>query len=281
MKPETPATPATPTTPAGEMRIDELAAHAGVTSRTIRDYQARGLLPAPRLAGRTGWYAPEHLARLHLIDDLQQRGFSLAAVRATLDAWASGNDLQGLLALEQLLLAPWGDAEHQARVMSATELMERFAFVKDLPSTVQKAIASGLLEPRDDHFLAPAPVILEAAEDLLRMGMDIDDLLELLAQTQADTARIAQRFVERVAPSVILQLKEHGVNAALDSVRRLRPFALGAVRAVLDAELRTAIDDRLEQLGIDIKQHGVTGLGNTHAAPDLPGTPGTPGASTH
>lgn len=243
-----------------EMRIDELAVEAGVTSRTIRDYQARGLLPPPRLEGRTGWYSREHLARLELIDDLQERGFSLAAIKATLDAWAQGNDLQGLLDLEQLLLAPWGDAEHQAREMPATELLERFSFLDDLQGAIHKAVDSGLLEPKGDHFLAPAPVILEAAEDLLRLGMDLDDLLDLLARTQEDTTRIATRFVERVAPQVIRQLEEEGVSAALDTVRRLRPYALGAVRAVLDASLRTAIEARLEQLGIDIDQHGVTGL---------------------
>lgn len=243
-----------------EMRIDELATRAGVTSRTIRDYQARGLLPPPRLEGRTGWYSREHLARLELIDDLQERGFSLAAVKATLDAWAQGNDLQGLLDLEQLLVAPWGDAEHRAREMPATELIERFSFLDDLQGAIRKTVDSGLLEPEGDHFLAPAPVILEAAEDLLRLGMDLDDLLDLLAQTQQDTQRIATRFVDRVAPQVIRQLEEEGVAVALDTVRRLRPYALGAVRAVLDASLRSAIDARLQQLGIDIDQHGVTGI---------------------
>lgn len=243
-----------------EMRIDELAVRAGVTSRTIRDYQARGLLPPPRLEGRTGWYAREHLARLELIDDLQARGFSLAAVKATLDAWASGNDLQGLLDLEQLLLAPWGDAEHQAREMPVAELLERFQFLDDLQGAIGKAVEYGLLEPRGDHFLAPAPVILEAAEDLLRLGMDLEELLDLLARTQEDTERIAARFVDRVAPQVIRQLEEEGVAAALDTVRRLRPYALGAVRAVLDAALRTTIDARLERLGIDIGAHGVTGI---------------------
>lgn len=243
-----------------EMRIDELAVAAGVTSRTIRDYQARGLLPPPRLEGRTGWYSREHLARLGLIADLQERGFSLAAVKATLDAWAQGADLQGLLDLEQLLVAPWGDAEHQARVMPATELLERFAFLDDLPGAIRKAVDSGLLEPREDAFLAPAPVILEAAEDLLRLGMDLDDLLDLLAQTQQDTERIARRFVERAAPQVIEQLDRDGVTVALETVRRLRPYALGAVRAVLDASLRAAIEARLQQLGIDIEAHGVKGV---------------------
>lgn len=243
-----------------EMRIDALATEAGVTSRTIRDYQARGLLPPPRLEGRTGWYSREHLARLDLIADLQERGFSLAAVKATLDAWAQGNDLQGLLDLEQLLLAPWGEPEHQAREMPVTELLERFQFLDDLPGTIQKAVDSGLLEPKEDRFLAPAPVILEAAEELLRLGMDVDDLLEVLAETQADTERIARRYVERVAPSIIAQLDDQGVGAALETVRRLRPMALGSVRAVLDVALRRAIDDRLHQLGIDIEAHGVRGV---------------------
>ena len=245
---------------ADEMRIDALAVAAGVTSRTIRDYQARGLLPPPRLEGRTGWYSREHLARLELIADLQERGFSLAAVKATLDAWAQGNDLQGLLDLEQLLLAPWGEPEHQVREMPVTELLERFQFLDDLPAAIQKAVDSGLLEPREDRFLAPAPVILEGAEELLRLGMDLDDLLDMLAETQADAERIARRYVERIAPSIIAQLDEQGVSAALDTVRRLRPMALGSVRAVLDVALRRAIDDRLQQLGIDIEAHGVRGV---------------------
>jgi DNA-binding transcriptional MerR regulator len=246
-----------------ELRIDELAVQAGVTSRTIRDYQARGLLPPPRLEGRTGWYSQEHLARLELIDDLQERGFSLAAVKATLDAWAQGADLQGLLDLEQLLLAPWGDAEHQAREMQVAELLERFSFLDDLEGAIGKAIESGLLEARGEVFLAPAPVILEAAEELLRLGMDLDDLLELLAATQQDADRIARRYVERVAPVVIRQIEQAGVSAALETVRRLRPLALGSVRAVLDANLRAAIEDRMEQIGIDIDSQGVKGLAGT------------------
>lgn len=243
-----------------ELRIDELAVQAGVTSRTIRDYQARGLLPPPRLEGRTGWYSQEHLARLELIDDLQDRGFSLAAVKATLDAWAQGADLQGLLDLEQLLLAPWGDAEHQAREMQVTELLERFEFLDDLEGAIDKAVGSGLLEARGEVFLAPAPVILEAAEELLRLGMDLEDLLELLAATQQDADRIARRYVDQVAPVVIQQIDEEGVSAALETVRRLRPLALGSVRAVLDANLRAAIEDRMEQIGIDIESQGIKGL---------------------
>lgn len=39
-----------------ELTIDQLAAAVGLTVRTVRSYTTRGLLPPPRLRGRTGLY---------------------------------------------------------------------------------------------------------------------------------------------------------------------------------------------------------------------------------
>ena len=38
-----------------DMRVDDLARAAGVATTTIRLYQSKGLLPPPRLVGRTGY----------------------------------------------------------------------------------------------------------------------------------------------------------------------------------------------------------------------------------
>ncbi|MFF4489282.1 MerR family transcriptional regulator [Streptomyces sp. NPDC001544] len=68
---------------AGEpaLTIDELAARAGVTVRTVRFYATRGLLPPPVIGPRrVGRYGPGHLARLALIEELQQQGMTLAAI---------------------------------------------------------------------------------------------------------------------------------------------------------------------------------------------------------
>ena len=67
-------------------RIDELAQRAGVTVDTIRYYAREQLLPPPERAGRHKLYGPEHLDRLTQIRDLQAQRFSLAAIRAVLDA---------------------------------------------------------------------------------------------------------------------------------------------------------------------------------------------------
>ncbi len=89
-----------------ELTVDELAARAGVTVRTVRFYATRGLLPPPRLRGRTGLYGPDHLARLELVRELQSLGLTLASIdkhlaRIPLDA--SVEDL----ALQRALLSPW------------------------------------------------------------------------------------------------------------------------------------------------------------------------------
>ena len=57
--------------------IDELARFSGVTVRNIRAYQSRGLLPAPLVKARTGYYGPGHEARLELIKELQGEGVKL------------------------------------------------------------------------------------------------------------------------------------------------------------------------------------------------------------
>ncbi|MFN2607175.1 MAG: MerR family transcriptional regulator [Acidimicrobiales bacterium] len=51
--------------------LDDLARRAGLPTTTVRLYQHKGLLPGPRLVGRTGRYDESHLSRLALIGRLQ------------------------------------------------------------------------------------------------------------------------------------------------------------------------------------------------------------------
>ena len=77
--------------------VDELARRAGSTTRSVRAYQTKGLLPPPRKIGRIAYYGPEHLARLHLIERLLSRGFLLSAIGDLLRASEQGSGLDGLL----------------------------------------------------------------------------------------------------------------------------------------------------------------------------------------
>ncbi|MFE9059880.1 MerR family transcriptional regulator [Streptomyces mutabilis] len=89
------------------LTIDELAARAGVTVRTVRFYGTKGLLPPPVIGPRrVGRYGGEHLARLALIEELQHQGMTLAAIERYLSQLPpdlSAHDL----ALHRAVVASW------------------------------------------------------------------------------------------------------------------------------------------------------------------------------
>ncbi|NLU68907.1 MerR family transcriptional regulator [Streptomyces sp. HNM0574] len=89
------------------LTVDQLAARAGVTVRTVRFYSTRGLLPPPAIGPRrVGRYGMEHLSRLALIEELQHQGMTLSAIERYLQRLpddVSPHDL----AIHRALVASW------------------------------------------------------------------------------------------------------------------------------------------------------------------------------
>ncbi|UFN48981.1 helix-turn-helix domain-containing protein [Roseomonas sp. OT10] len=66
----------------GRLSIGDLATAVGVNVRTIRYYEAAGLLPEPaRTAGNQRSYGPAHLHRLAFVRHAREMGFDMAAIR--------------------------------------------------------------------------------------------------------------------------------------------------------------------------------------------------------
>lgn len=239
------------------MRIDELAHRSGVTSRNIRAHQARGLLPPPVLEGRTGFYDEEHLRRLELIDELQQRGFSLEAIRQTLDAWSLGGELSHVLGFERAIATPWTD--EQPATYTREQLVARFPDAEGRPDLVNRAIDEGLLEPAPDgRLMAPSPFLIDAGTELARAGVPLAEILDLVAAVRADVVDIAERFIALVddhvvRPATRTTADDRQVAEAADALRRLRPIALEVVRPFLAQELRYAIERAMHRhdAGVD------------------------------
>jgi DNA-binding transcriptional MerR regulator len=76
-------------------KLDELAAAAGVSPRTVRYYVQRGLLPAPAFRGRDTAYSGDHLLRLRAIKRLQESFLPLDAIQAELEK-SSREELEAL-----------------------------------------------------------------------------------------------------------------------------------------------------------------------------------------
>src|ERR1700739_2946111 len=87
------------------LTIEQLASEVGMRVRNVRNHHSRGLLPAPEVRARVGYYGPEHVARLRLILDLQADGFNLAAIERLL---SGGEGLASrLLGLRTAVTAPF------------------------------------------------------------------------------------------------------------------------------------------------------------------------------
>ena len=89
----------------GLLTLEELTARVGMSVRNIRFYTSRGLVPPPVRRGRSGYYGPDHVARLELVRELQGHGFTLSAIEryvARLPADATPSEI----ALHLSLLTP-------------------------------------------------------------------------------------------------------------------------------------------------------------------------------
>src|SRR5919201_4891350 len=92
----------------GALTIDELARETGMTVRNIRSHATRGLLPPPEVRARTGYYGPEHVARLRLIQELQSNGYNLAAIKHLLSR-TEAESAEQVLGFARVLLEPFED----------------------------------------------------------------------------------------------------------------------------------------------------------------------------
>jgi DNA-binding transcriptional MerR regulator len=217
----------------GEMRIDDLAHQSGVAGTTIRLYTTRGLLPPPRLEGRTGYYDERHLARLQLIGELQERGFSLAAIKELVDARAEGRDLAELFAGPTEIETVFGG---EALVLTPAELAARFPAGAIGPDELQRVGQLGLMTLLDDGRIRIADRrFIETGAALVAMGVPIGSVLDELETLTSETDAIAARFIEVFANHL------YDDTSSVDEMRarlsQLRTHAQHVVAATLEASL--------------------------------------------
>ena len=138
--------------------------------RNIREHQARGLLQAPDVRARIGYYGPDHLARLKLITDLQAEGFNLKGIKRLLED--AGGVTDRLAAVHQAVIEPF--ETEQPQVLTVAELEERFG--SDNVEATERAIKLGALIPLGDgRFEAPSPSLIDAAEEVVKRGVPAED----------------------------------------------------------------------------------------------------------
>ncbi|MET7647588.1 MerR family transcriptional regulator [Streptomyces sp. NPDC005426] len=188
------------------LTVDELAARAGVTVRTVRFYSTRGLLPPPVIGPRrVGHYGHAHLSRLALIEELQHQGMTLAAIERYLEQLP--HDLSAHdLAIHRALVASW--TPDSAEEVTRAEL-ERRTGRKLSDEDLARLAAMGVLDRA-----RPGEDVYRVDPGLLRLGV------ELLDVPIAHETILAARTV----------LLEHTRSAARELTRLFRDEVWGPYR---------------------------------------------------
>ncbi|GAA2963820.1 MerR family transcriptional regulator [Streptomyces enissocaesilis] len=237
------------TTDTGEptLTVDELAARAGVTVRTVRFYSTRGLLPPPVIGPRrVGHYGPAHLSRLALIEELQHHGMTLAAIERYLEQLPPGLSAHDL-AIHRALVATW--APDSAEDATRAEL-DRRAGRSLTEEDIDRLAAMNVLERTD------APGTFRVDPGLLALGMQLLDVpiahetilaarTVLMEHTRSAAHALARLFKDEVwSPYRERESDPEHVKAMKSLSAHMQPMVVQALvttfQRSLKEELRTA-----------------------------------------
>jgi DNA-binding transcriptional MerR regulator len=235
------------------LTIEQLAAGSGMTVRNIRAHRARGLLPAPEVRERVGYYGEEHLARLRLIAQMQGEGFNLKAIGRLLEEMHSRPE--HLLSLREAVSTPF--ESEQPKVFTAEELRERLGEDADA-KTLAKAEQLGLLTGLGDgRYEAAMPSLLDAAEEVVQRGVPLGHALSVIAKVRSQCKTIAREFVKLFLDDLWQPFAQAGYpeerwSDVTESIERLRPLSsralLAAYQLTMSQEVEAAFGRETERL---------------------------------
>ncbi|MFZ3561127.1 MerR family transcriptional regulator [Streptomyces sp. BH097] len=224
-------------TQAPTLTVDELAARAGVTVRTIRFYSTRGLLPPPAIGPRrVGHYGPDHVARLELIEELQHQGMTLAAIERYLEQLPADLSAQDL-AIHRAVVASW--APDSVETLTRSELDERAGRELTEEHLERLATMDVLTREGEDTFRCDTGQ-LRLGVQLLDVPLSLDAILAS-REVLVEHSRGAAQELARLFRSEVSQRAEQDVKSLSAHMQPLVVQALlTAFQRSLKEELREA-----------------------------------------
>ncbi|GGN59639.1 transcriptional regulator [Streptomyces albiflavescens] len=222
------------------LTVDELAARAGMTVRTVRFYSAKGLLPPPVIGPRrVGHYSQEHVARLALIEELQHQGMTLAAIERYLTQLPPGLSAHDL-AIHRAVVASW--APDAAEDVTREELERRAGRSLD-DGDLDRLAAMSVIERTADSF--------RVDPGLLRLGVQLLDVP--LAQESILAARTVLLEHSRAAAHELSTLLREAVGegesvAAVKSLSaHMQPLVVQALLTAFQRSLKEEVREWLKE----------------------------------
>jgi DNA-binding transcriptional MerR regulator len=224
------------------LTIDELAARARVTVRTVRFYGTKGLLPPPVLGPRrVGHYGREHLARLALIEELQHQGMTLAAIERylhRLPADLSAHDL----AIHQAVVASW--APDTVETVTRKEL-ERRAGRSLAEEDVDRLAAMNVVARDEDDMFRVDAGLLRLGVELLDVPLSEETILAARA-TLIEHSRAAAHELSRLLRDAVAERDTRDVKSLS---AHMHPLVVQALLTTFQRSLREELREWLASAG--------------------------------
>jgi DNA-binding transcriptional MerR regulator len=227
------------------MTLDELCSRVGLSVRNVRFYTTRGLVPPPIRRGRSGYYTPDHVVRLELVQELQAHGFTLAAIEryvARIPDSATPADI----ALHRTLLAPWMAEAHE--VLTRGELADRAGRElsdDDLDTLAALSVATPLGQGCYEVALAH----LSVAMGLVDVGFPTAAALAAKKVYAEHGRAIAEEIDEVFRGQVWPAYKDKGMSPEQlqQLVERLKPLSIAGLVSAYEAAVNETKRESIER----------------------------------
>jgi DNA-binding transcriptional MerR regulator len=236
----------------GEYRIDDLARLAGTTTRNIRVYRDRGLLPPPLRVGRIALFNDTHLTRLRLITSMLDRGYNIAHVREMLSAWEEGKNLGDVLGLETAIVGTW--TTEKAETMPLVDAQR----LVDDPPAFERLVALQVIRVDGDQATVTRPKLIEAFNEIKGYGVKLEKLVDLHEQILPEIDKISDLLVRAGAEHVVDKIKpgqalpaDAEIAELITMLVRFRSQAVATVTATLASSIESNIESLVSRILAD------------------------------
>ncbi|MCV7401237.1 MerR family transcriptional regulator [Mycobacterium fragae] len=237
---------------AGEYRIDDLARLAGTTTRNVRVYRDRGLLPPPLRVGRIALYNDTHLTRLRLITSMLNRGYNIAHVREMLSAWEEGKNLGDVLGLESAIVGTW--ATEKPETMSLADAQR----LVDDPDAFDRLVKLQVIRLDGGRASITRPKLIDAFNEIRGYGVSMDKLIDLHEQIVPLVDQISELLVRAGAEHVADRIKpgealpaDTEIAELITMMVRFRTQAVASVTATLASSIESTIESVVSRILAD------------------------------
>ncbi|MCF8587770.1 MerR family transcriptional regulator [Gordonia liuliyuniae] len=233
-----------------EYRIDDLARESGTTTRNIRGYQERGLLPMPLRRGRVAIYTERHLANLRAINDLLGKGFNLKHIATFLTNPRAR--VGEALELPDVLGEHW--SREPRRRMTTREVAAKLGSADD--ATIDQLVRAGIVRRIDGTTDVEAvdARIVDNLATLIDRGMPFEAVVRTHAEFTeklSDAVRVLMRaghdeFIRREGVGWVPRTPDE-LAWVTDLLAAMRQAATDNAYTALDRALDAALDEQLRE----------------------------------